>query len=66
LPLSLFNLQTDPGETRNCAAEFPEIVSELQTVVAAARAELGDGPSAASAPGVRPAGDVRSKSDAQR
>lgn len=66
LPLSLFNLQTDPGETRNCAAEFPEIVSQLQTVVAAARAELGDGPSAASAPGVRPAGDVRSKSSAQR
>ena len=66
LPLSLFNLQTDLGETRNCAAEFPEIVSELQTVVAAARAELGDGPSAASAPGVRPAGDVRSKSSAQR
>jgi arylsulfatase len=66
LPLSLFNLQTDPGETRNCAAEFPEIVSQLQTVVAAARAELGDGPSAASAPGIRPAGDVRSKSHAQR
>ena len=66
LPLSLFNLQTDPGETRNCAAEFPEIVSQLQTVVAAARAELGDGPSSAAAPGVRPAGDARSQAAAQR
>ncbi len=59
LPLSLFNLQSDPGETHNCAAEFPDIVARLQTEVAKARAELGDGPSAATAPGVRPAGDVR-------
>jgi arylsulfatase len=66
LPLSLFNLQTDPGEKRNCAAEFPEIVSELQTIVAAARAELGDGPSAVSAPGVRPAGDARSGASVPR
>ena len=59
LPLSLFNLQSDPGETHNCAAEFPDIVARLQTEVAKARAELGDGPSAATAPGVRPAGNVR-------
>jgi arylsulfatase len=61
LPLSLFNLQSDPGETHNLAAEFPEIVNRLQAEVATARAELGDGPSAATAPGVRPAGDVRSE-----
>jgi hypothetical protein len=60
VPLSLFDLQSDPGETRNCAAEFPDIVARLQAEVAKARAELGDGPSAAKAPGIRPAGDVRS------
>lgn len=59
LPLSLFNLQTDPGETQNRAAEYPEVVKQLQAIAASARNDLGDGHSTAPAPGIRPPGDVR-------
>jgi arylsulfatase A-like enzyme len=61
LPLSLYNLQSDPGETHNCAAEYPDIVARLHAEVTKARAELGDGPTAAMSPGVRAAGDVRTR-----
>ena len=40
--LALYNLKDDPGETRDVAAAHPEIVARLQTVVASARADLGD------------------------
>lgn len=39
---SLFNLASDPGESRNLAAEHPEIVAQLRTLAEAARDELGD------------------------
>jgi arylsulfatase A-like enzyme len=38
----LYNLRDDPGETRDVAAEHPDIVARLEKVVAAARADLGD------------------------
>jgi arylsulfatase len=42
IELSLFDLDTDPGETRNRAADHPDIVQQLQTLAAEYRAELGD------------------------
>jgi hypothetical protein len=38
----LFNLDDDPGETRNVAAEHPEIVEQLMGRIRRARDELGD------------------------
>ncbi len=38
----LFNLDDDPGETTNVAAEHPEIVEQLTKRIQLARAELGD------------------------
>jgi arylsulfatase A-like enzyme len=41
-PLALFNLQDDPGETRDVAKEHPEIVERLQKLAEPMRKELGD------------------------
>jgi arylsulfatase len=57
--LSLYNVRTDPGETRDVAAAQPEIVARLQQLAAAARADLGDSLTATKGSGLRPAGDIR-------
>jgi len=59
LPLSLYDLETDLGETRNVAAAHPDVVARLEAVAAAARADLGDSLAGAAGSGRRPAGDVR-------
>lgn len=38
----LYNLHEDPGETRNVAAQYPDIVVRLSALADEARAELGD------------------------
>lgn len=43
IPLSLFDLKADIGETTNLAAEYPEIVSRLKLAAQDMRRELGDG-----------------------
>lgn len=42
LELSLFDLNTDPGERKNVAAEHPEIVKRLTSIAESARRDLGD------------------------
>ena len=42
LELSLFNLDTDPGETKNVAAEHPDVVQRLSALAEVARQDLGD------------------------
>jgi arylsulfatase A-like enzyme/predicted esterase len=59
LPLSLYNLAEDPGETRNVAAEHPDVVARLQALAAEARADLGDALTGVKGHGTRPVGDVR-------
>ncbi len=40
--IHLFDLEADPGETTNVAAEHPEVVAVLMKRITRARAELGD------------------------
>ena len=40
--VQLYQLDVDPGETKNVAGEHPDIVAKLQERIAAARRELGD------------------------
>ena len=42
IELSLFNLDSDPGEQHNVAAKHPEIVARLSDLAKQARADLGD------------------------
>jgi hypothetical protein len=43
LPLSLFDLRADIGETTNLADQHPEVVARLQKLADEMRAELGEG-----------------------
>lgn len=42
IPLSLFHLPDDPGETRNLAAQHPDVVTRLSQLAEPIRQELGD------------------------
>lgn len=59
LPLSLFDLTADPGETHDVAAAHPDVVARLEALVEEARADLGDALVGRTGAGVRPVGDVR-------
>ena len=54
--LSLFDLDADPGETRDVASEHPEVVARLQEIVEAAREDLGDAATGRPGKNVRPPG----------
>jgi arylsulfatase A-like enzyme len=56
VPLSLFDLEKDPGENHNLAAQHPEIVQHLMQQVERARADLGDSLVKSTGKNVRPAG----------
>lgn len=43
MPLSLYDLEADVGETNNVADKYPAIVAKLQNLASRARADLGDG-----------------------
>ncbi len=56
LPLSLFNLELDPGEQTNVASQYPEIVAKLSREAGIFRQELGDALEGIEGRGVRPIG----------
>jgi arylsulfatase A-like enzyme len=58
LPLSLFDLESDPGETRNVAAANAEVVRELQGLADQARQDLGDALTGSRGRNIRPAGNT--------
>lgn len=54
--LALFDLKSDVGESKNVAAEHPEIVARLKAAAEVARADLGDKLTKTEGSGIRPAG----------
>lgn len=50
---ALFNLETDPGETRDVAAQHPDVVRRLEALAETARADLGDSATGREGSGVR-------------
>lgn len=56
--LSLFNLEQDPGETMNVAAQHPDVVRLLTKLAESARQELGDSLTNRTGTGLRPVGRV--------
>jgi arylsulfatase A-like enzyme len=53
---ALFDLEQDPGESRNVLAEHPDVAERLKGHAEAARKELGDTATGQRGAGVRPAG----------
>ncbi|MBE7495410.1 MAG: sulfatase [Verrucomicrobiaceae bacterium] len=56
IPLSLYHLSDDPGETRDVSAAHPDIVARLQAQAQAIRRQLGDTLTQTPATQARPAG----------
>ncbi|HXG62341.1 MAG TPA: sulfatase [Planctomycetota bacterium] len=59
IELSLFDLERDPGETRDVQAEHPEVVARIQTLAEAMRGDLGDSALKRPATGAREPGRLR-------
>jgi arylsulfatase A-like enzyme/acetyl esterase/lipase len=56
---ALHDLATDRAESRDVAAEHPEVVARLEALAERARADLGDSLTKRRGSGVRPAGSLR-------
>jgi arylsulfatase A-like enzyme len=56
LDAALFDLEDDPGETRDVSAEHPEVVRRLEALAEEARRDLGDSATGREGAGVRPPG----------
>ena len=63
--LSLFDLEDDPGESKDVAAEHPDVVSRLMSLVEQARDDLGDTAVKRQGKNVRPAGQLANTSPAK-
>lgn len=59
LELSLFDLETDPGETKNVAADHPDVVQRLSALGETMRADLGDSLTDRKATGAREPGHAK-------
>lgn len=59
IELSLFDLAADPGETKNVAADHPDVVAELQKLAGEFRRDLGDSLTQTKGTGVRPVGEAK-------
>ncbi len=56
--LALYDLKSDPGETKNILSEHPEIVKRLEAAAEVAREDLGDNLTKRRGTGVRPVGKL--------
>ncbi len=58
VPLSLFDLTTDPGEDRDVKDQYPDIIKQLNTIADTYRNEMGDGLTNSVGREVRPAAAI--------
>ena len=58
-PVELYDLESDRGETRNCATERPDVVQDLLARARRGRTDLGEAASGTAGAGTRPAHRVR-------
>lgn len=58
IPLSLFDLETDPSESVNVADDHPDVVKHLSGLAVSIRQELGDSITGIAGKEIRPAGKV--------
>jgi arylsulfatase A len=58
LELSLFDLESDIGETTNVADQHPDVVARLQNLAEETRLDLGDAATERTGPNIRPLGRV--------
>ncbi|HEV2294008.1 MAG TPA: sulfatase [Tepidisphaeraceae bacterium] len=56
IELSLYDLEQDPGETLNVAADHPDVVKRLEALAEACRDDLGDAATKRQGKNVRPPG----------
>jgi len=54
----LYNLRSDPGETRNLYSDYPEVVKELELKMDECRQDIGDEATGAQGNNTRPVGRV--------
>ncbi len=59
IELALFDLETDPGETKNVAGEDPDAVAKIEELADRMRAELGDSATKRKGAGVREPGRLQ-------
>lgn len=59
VPMALYDLRTDPGETTNVQSFYPEIVQSLTKIADQYRKDIGDGITKIKGSGVRPAAIVK-------
>ena len=58
MDVTLFDLDADPGETRDLAGDYPDVVERLLALVDAARVDIGDALTETVGVNARPAGFV--------
>jgi len=59
IPLALYNLRDDPGETTDVARAHPEVLAQLERLANGARDDLGDELTGRAGRGRRAAGELR-------
>jgi arylsulfatase A-like enzyme len=61
----LFNLATDPHETKDVAKQYPKVVEQLQAIAEKAKADLGDSLTKRKGNGARPPGQLSKQNDSK-
>ena len=61
----LFNLSTDPHETKDVAKQYPKVVEQLQAIAEKARVDLGDSLLKRKGIGTRPPGQLSNENDSK-